>query len=257
MWDGTSVVGYPYGGVFPGSLDPADVPSEAETNRRLPVSGRGVMQFLDSVFDADAWANARRFEQALRDWAAAVRAHEACCHDIAAWHAEEAAVAAENSRRQAEMPGRLAEFRLAEEARRRDYEAARAEHVKDESRRRTEHDAAVSRHQEQERQRHARWRQAAEEHERRETARRERWEADLAEVVAALQGQGQAINAFLEEHPDLQLLHDKVAWEKDGDDFRSRARLQTTTLRLRAILRAKGPQPAQPAPRAAEPGADA
>jgi hypothetical protein len=217
-----------------------NVPSLAGTEERFPLSGS---LWRSMVGIPPEWKACREYEQALRDWAASIRAYEAYQHTLVEWEKQCATISEHNERIVKEVyPEQLRRFREGESLRLIEWQCAREEHAAAEQRRRAEWEQLVAAHQDAERQRRAAWESECEEHAERqqrqkhewktalrqhemdECRRREEWDSRLRKLCARLTTLGGEINSFLDAHPDIELLCERVDVEQDVESIKARSR---------------------------------
>jgi hypothetical protein len=182
------------------------LPSAGGTDRRFPLAG-----FIESLFSQEAEKNrlCRRYESELRAWSRPMNrylrtwngyrekriAWEKKCGEVTLWNDEMRVGTAELSRM----------FREEEKQRRDAYEAALIDHQRSE-----EH-------------RHRQWQQDLRVHEARHGERLAEWQRQWITVGDSLRKLAEEMNAFLAEHPDLQVLFERLDVEKDLASIKNRA----------------------------------
>lgn len=207
-----------------------NVPSSEGTRSRFPGSG----SFWRGIFgEPSEWKVCRAYEQALRDWASSTKAYDAYRRAITAWDAASLQATIENERiMRKDFPNQLQAFQVVE-ARRKDEwrEACRAHAISEETRRAAwvrqceEHQNMEARRKEdwenerrlfseRERSRKQQWEHACRAHEEAEKKRLHAWVAEWQGFAVTVKAHGAAINAFLEEHPDIEILFEEVDAER-------------------------------------------
>lgn len=208
-----------------------NVPSIEGTGRRFPRGHERRRRVRD---EAERWDICRAYEQALRDWAVDTKAYDAYLQAVSEWEAASRRATTENERIMAEgYPRQLLAFQEAEARRKDEWREACKVHVINEENRRAiwqrkceEHQKAEARRKEdwekesrafadREDRRKEQWEDACRKHEDAEKNRLNAWIAEWRGFAATVKAHGEAINAFLDEHPDVETLRGKVNAERD------------------------------------------
>lgn len=179
-------------------FSPSRIPTKAETDSRFPHKPTSVFGWIDSKVNATEYANARRYEQALRDWAEAVQAHESYVSAHQQWLECNDRLSTAYTRMSDEVYPRAREvWEAKERVRREAFEKEWAEFVDSET------------------QRHEKWQNDLQSYEEREARRRSKWHDELKMFQDSLRKQATLLNDFLESHVDLQGMCRKLNVERD------------------------------------------
>ena len=216
-------------------VSPCNVPSKARTEARFPDWGAvpnftlparphnaGFWWSFKVLYDHGArWRDrcvaATAYEQALRDWALSIQRYDKYLANVQDWEQQCEHVSRINDKKREELPRRLAEFAKEQVERRASFDAECRVHAEEESQRKQAWENALALHQQEEERRHGQWLD------------------QLTNLCTSVKAQGELINSFLYEHPDLQVLYTPVAYIADAENIARTAGASERQLALRRL----------------------